>query len=77
MRQFQVEGKILDGFPLEGERALVVLDSQRRLVTYLPWTPYSVETQDKWVKPLPDGSGFYRIQFFEKEAQVFFHPLPK
>jgi len=80
-RRFVVEGKILDDDfpppPLEGERALVVLDSQRRLVTYLPWVPNSVEIQDSWVKPLPDGSGFYRIQFFEKEARVFFHPLPQ
>lgn len=77
MCRFQVEGKTIDEFPLGGERALIVLDRQKRLVSYLPWIPYSVEIQDKWVKPLPDGSGFYRIQFFEKEAQVFFHPLPQ
>ena len=59
------------------QRALIVLDSQRWLVTYIPWMRYRVEIDNKWVVPLPDGSGFYRIQFFEKEAQVFFHPLPK
>jgi len=59
------------------ELALTVLDSQHRLVTYIPWMKYRVEMIYEWVKPLPDGSGFYRIQFFDKEAQVFFHPLPQ
>jgi len=77
-----VEGKVLEdklsaSFSSEGERALIVLDRRKRLVSYLPWIPNSVEAKDMWVKPLPDGSGFYRIQFLEKEAQVFFHPLPR
>jgi hypothetical protein len=76
-QQFQIEGKKIDDFPLNSEQALTVLDSQRRLVTYLPWMPCSLESYDRWIKPLPDGSGFYRIQFFEKEAQIFFHPLPQ
>lgn len=29
-----------------------------------------------WIKPLPDGSGFYRIEFREREAVIYFHPLP-
>jgi len=60
-----------------GEQALVVLDGQRRLLTYLPWRLSSVEHIEEWVHPLPDGSGFYRIEYREREAVIYFHPLPR
>lgn len=60
-----------------GESALVVLDRYRRFLTYLPWQQTYLEMPPKWVKPLPDGSGFYRIEYREREAVIYFHPLPK
>ncbi len=80
LRRFVVGGKVYDDFdapPMEGERALVVLDSIHRVISHVGWTSNTFEIQDRWVKPLPDGSGFYRIQFHEKEAVVYFHALPK
>lgn len=60
-----------------GESALVVLDKNRRFLTYLPWQPTYLVLPPSWVKPLPDGSGFYRIEYQEREAVIYFHPLPK
>ncbi len=80
-RRFVVEDKVIyedyGQGGANGERALVVLDRNRKYVTSTGWIPTSVEICDGWVKPLPDGSGFYRIQFMEKEAVVYFHALPK
>jgi hypothetical protein len=59
-----------------GESALVVLDKNRRFLTYLPWQPTYLKLPPNWVKPLPDGSGFYRIEYREREAVIYFHPLP-
>lgn len=66
----------LDAPMMEGERALVVLNAKHQVATYLPWMPNTFEYGDTWIKPLPDGSGFYRIEFAEKEARIYFHPLP-
>lgn len=81
LQRFVVEGRVLDleGFPaVIGEMALVILDRQKRSMIYhLPWTPVSFETNNTWIEPLPDGSGFYRIEYREREAVIYFHPLPK
>jgi hypothetical protein len=74
-RRYLVEGKVVDTVPAGSpatEQALIVLDKESKVVSYLPWH-LGIDT----IKPLPDGSGFYRIQFLEKEAVVYFHPLPK
>lgn len=76
MQRFLIRGNIR-ATHYHSERALVVLDRQRRLLAYLPWMPETPESYGGGIQPLPDGSGFYRIQFLEKEAQVFFHPLPR
>ncbi len=60
-----------------GESSVVVLDKHCRLLTYLPWQQTYLELPPKWIKPLPDGSGFYRIEYREREAVIYFHPLPK
>lgn len=74
-----MEGRVLDlgGFPaITGEMALTVLDRQKRSIIYrLPWAPVSLETANTWIKPLPDGDGFHRIEYQEREAVVYFHPL--
>ncbi len=78
-KRFVVEGKSRMRDPItmgEGEKALVVLDKTRKPIAYLPWTTTYWEQADNWIKPVPDGSGFYRIQFEEKEARVYFHALP-
>ncbi len=76
--RFIVEGKELDLGPdaYPSEMALVVLDREKKLVTYLPWAPPSLEMKHDWIHPLPDGSGFYRIEYREREAVIYFHPLP-
>jgi hypothetical protein len=77
-RRFRIEGRVHERlYRAAEERAVLVLDRRHGVIGYLPWVPTSVEIQDSWVKPLPDGSGFYRIQFLEDEARVYFHPLPK
>jgi len=55
--------------------ALTVLDRHGHLITCLPWTQKAVESDESWNKPLPDGSGFYRIEYREREAVIYFHPL--
>jgi len=59
-----------------GESALIVLDKNRRFLTYLPWQSTYLVLPPNWIKPLPDGSGFYRIEYREREAVIYFHPLP-
>jgi hypothetical protein len=78
-RRFYVDGKVLSLPRLSygGERALLVLDQQERVVAHLPWTPCSMYYANRWVSPLPDGSGFYRADLTEREARIWFHPLPK
>jgi hypothetical protein len=77
-RRFRIDGQVYDRLHrVAEERAVLVLDRRRGVIGYHPWVPTSVEIQDSWVKPLPDGSGFYRIQFLEEETRVYFHPLPK
>ena len=61
----------------EGEKALVVLNSQRQPIGYLPWTLCYFELSKNWIFPLPDGSGFYRQEYTPKELVVYFYPLPK
>ena len=61
----------------EGEKALVVLNSQRQAIGYLPWTLCYFELSKNWIFPLPDGSGFYRQEYTPKELVVYFYPLPK
>ncbi|MFA0744667.1 MAG: hypothetical protein LASZOEIN_001462 [Candidatus Fervidibacter sp.] len=56
--------------------ALTVLDRYGHLITCLPWTQKAVGSEESWVKPLPDGSGFYRIEYRKREAVIYFHPLP-
>lgn len=62
-----------------GELALVVLNNERQMLTYLPWQHAFINQNIPccWVVPLPDGSGFYRIEYQEREAVIYFHPLPK
>lgn len=65
---------------LGGELALVVLNSKRQLLVHLPWQLAfsAVQTAPfNWIAPLPDGSGFYRMEYREREAVIYFHPLPK
>jgi hypothetical protein len=78
-RRFQIMGKILTLPPagLELERALVVLDRQRRVVSHVPWTSCLVYYGDRWVAPLPASGGYYRADFTEREARIWLHPLPK
>ena len=83
-RKFIVEGRIIIEYKVDvkalgnKELALIVLDKQKRLLTYLPWTHIAdLESWENWIKPLPDGSGFYRIEYREREAVIYFHPLPK
>jgi len=78
--KIQVEGKyryVLAPTIGGAEGALVVLDKHRRFLTHLPWTLTYLEYPNwqHWIKPLPDGSGFYRIEFREREAVIYFHPL--
>ena len=61
----------------EGEKALVVLNAQRQIIGYLPWTLCYFELFENWIFPLPDGSGFYRQEYTPKELVVYFYPLPK
>lgn len=76
-----VEGKtiVLPSLISGGELSLVVLDSKRQLLTYLPWQHAFINQTIpcRWIAPLPDGSGFYRIEYREREAVIYFHPLPK
>ena len=58
-----------------GQRALVVLDSNGKFVTSVPWTTCYYEWDD-WVIPAPDGSGFYRQEFGEKSLNIHWYPLP-
>lgn len=58
-----------------GQRALVVLDSNRKFVTSVPWTTCYYQSGN-WVFPVPDGSGFYRQEFGEKALNIYWHPLP-
>ncbi len=76
--RFIVEGKELNLGPnaIPSEMALVVLNKEKKLVTYLPWTTPSLEMNHDWIHPLPDGSGFYRIEYRKREAVIYFHPLP-
>jgi len=37
--------------------ALTVLDRHGHLITCLPWTQKAMESEESWVKPLPDGMG--------------------
>ena len=60
----------------EGEKALVVLNSQHEVIGYLPWTLCYFELFEDWIFPLPDGSGFYRQEYTPKELVVYFYPLP-
>ncbi|MEM2250174.1 MAG: hypothetical protein QXP16_05690 [Candidatus Bathyarchaeia archaeon] len=79
-QQIKVEGRymrILAPTIGGGESALVVLDKSRRFLTYLPWQQTYLVLPPDWIKPLPDGSGFYRIEYREREAVIYFHPLPK
>jgi len=60
------------------EFTLIVLSRKHHLIFHLPWRPV-FESQvfpDYWIHPLPDGSGFYRIEYREREAVIYFHPLP-
>lgn len=80
-KYFYVGKKVVLKVPplsIGGEKALVVLDRQRNLVAYLDWQQYTLELPGKtWIHPLPGGSGFYRIEYREREAVVYFHPLPR
>ena len=77
-RKFYLGDGLLDLFPKasEGEKALVVFNSQRQIIGYLPWTLCYFELFEDWVFPLPDGSGFYRQEYTPKELVVYFYPLP-
>ncbi|MCS3921289.1 hypothetical protein Q2T83_00005 [Fervidibacter sacchari] len=57
------------------EYSLIVLNRKGQMITYLPWT-HQPELGLHWIHPLPDGSGFYRIEYREREAVIYFHPLP-
>ena len=59
------------------ELALVVLNEYGRVISSIDWTPVCLEYPSAWIHPLPDGRGFYRVEYTEKEARVYFHPLPK
>ena len=58
-----------------GERALVVLDAQRKFVASVPWTICYYQSQN-WIFPVPDGIGFYRSEFGSKAMDIYWHPLP-
>ena len=58
-----------------GQKALVVLDSNRNFVTSVPWTTCYYEWDD-WIIPAPDGSGFYRQEFGEKSLNIYWYALP-
>ena len=58
-----------------GQRALIVFNSQRKFVASVPWTLCYYQSED-WIFPIPDGSGFYRSEFGEKEMDIYWHPLP-
>ena len=58
------------------EYAVVVLNSKRQVVSYLPWKTTYLRPDDEWILPVPDGSGFYRQEFGEKSLNIYWHPLP-
>lgn len=79
-KRFIVEEKVWMEPPMtsrDGEKALVVLNKAHKPIAYVPWTTTYWELSEVWYRPVPDGSGFYRIQFHEKEAHIYFHALPK
>jgi len=61
------------------EYSLVVLNKKHHPIFHLPWQLVFISQvfPDYWIHPLPDGSGFYRIEYREREAVIYFHPLPK
>lgn len=79
-KRFVIEGHSEMREPIgsrDGEKALVVLNKTHKPIAYVPWTTTYWELSEGWYRPVPDGRGFYRIQFDEKEARVYFHALPK
>jgi len=59
---------------------LIILNRQREIlrhVTELNITQPMQEYGDLTLSHLPDGSGFYRIEYREREAVIYFHPLPR
>jgi hypothetical protein len=79
-KRFMVEGKSQMSGPItsrDGEKALAVLNKAHRPIAYVPWTTTYWELSEVWYRPVPDGSGFYRIQFDEKQACIYFHAVPK
>ena len=77
-RQFTIGKNSWSREPLgedDGQKAVVVLDSQRKFVASVPWTTCYYELDD-WVTPAPNGDGFYREEFSEESLNVYWHPLP-
>jgi hypothetical protein len=56
------------------ESAVTIYDNKGRLISCLPWM--TAPDGDDWIKPAPDGSGFYRIEYAPKKVNIYFHPLP-
>lgn len=67
--------KLEDSAPVQ--LALVVLNSSKKVLATLPWSQQPFHFQKiRWIKPLPNGKGFYRIEYGEREAHVIFQSLP-
>ena len=54
------------------EKALVVLNKHHHLIFSLPWRQNDL-LPVRWIKPRADGTGFYHIEFLDKEARIYFH----
>lgn len=57
------------------QMAVVVMNAQRQIIAYLPWKNKSF-LGDQKIFILPDGSGFYRVEYASDELLVYFHPIP-
>ena len=58
---------------LNPKRSIVILNKNHRMIDFLPWRSNRTYHGKDWIKPRADGTGFYHIEFLDREARIYFH----